>query len=151
MIDHLLDNKAVEGSVDPFDLDHREIKPGNQRASLVPRFRLRTARPSLVPVGRELWWAEEPGAVQVVVEQVTPDPAGPGTVLVMKVMSGARRAQALRFAPSACFSVLTTHTFGNGLRPMPQIPFTHVPEAPDPRDGHIEPEADVPRAPAAAS
>ena len=151
MIDYLLDNKAVEGSVDPFDLDHREIKPGNQRASLVPRFRLRTARPSLVPVGKELWWAEEPGAVQVVVEQVTPDPAGPGTVLVMKVMSGARRAQALRFAPSACFSVLTTHTFGSGFRPMPEIPFTHVPEAPDPRDGHIEPEADAPRAPAAAS
>jgi len=46
---------------------------------------------------------------------------------------------------------LTTDTFGSGFRPMPQIPFTHVPETPDPRDGHIEPEADAPQAPAAAS
>ncbi|HUA27838.1 MAG TPA: hypothetical protein VMC03_03055 [Streptosporangiaceae bacterium] len=33
-----------------------------------------------MPAGKELWWTEEPGAVQVVVEQVTPDPVGPGGV-----------------------------------------------------------------------
>ena len=151
MIDLLLDHKAVEGSVDPFDFDHREVKPGNVRASAAPRFRITTTRPSLVPVGKELWWTDEPASVQVVVEDVQPDATGPGSVLVMKVMSGATRARALRYAPSACFSVLSTQTYGGGYQPMAQIPFTHVPETPDPRDGHIEPEADAARASAAAS
>jgi hypothetical protein len=146
MIDHLLDHKAVEGSVDPFDFGHREVKPGNTRASAAPRFRLRTPRPSLVPVGKELWWTEEPASVQVVVEEVTPDADGTGSVLVLKVIRGATRAQPLRWAPSACFSILTTQTYGAWAGPMTAVPFTHVPEVPDPRDDHIEPEGDAARA-----
>ena len=47
--------------------------------------------------------------------------------------------------------ILSTQTYGGGYQPMAQIPFTHVPETPDPGDAHIEPEADAAQAPAAAS
>jgi hypothetical protein len=143
MIGYLLDHKAVEGKVDPFDFDHREIKPGNQKATNVPRIRLTTAWPSMVPIGKELWWTEEPARVRVVVESVTPDRRGPGSILVLKVMEGVSAAQPLRATATATFSILTTDTYG-GYRKLPtDDPFTHVSEQLDATTDHIEPEGDA--------
>lgn len=147
MISYLLDHKAAEGELDPFDFDHREVRAGNTRASSVPRIRLRTARPSLIPVGKELWWAQEPEKVKVMVEETSADPMGPGSVLVLKVLSGANGAALpLRTISRACFSVLTTSTYGD-YAPMPATdPFTHIPERAETTAQHIEPEGDTPAA-----
>jgi hypothetical protein len=131
MIGYLLDHKAVEGTVDPFDFEHREVKPDNKRATNVPRIRLTTAWPSMVPVGKELWWTEEPAKVRVVVESVTPDRHGSGSVIVVKVMDGVSAAQPLRTAATACFSILSTRTFGGYLPVTDADPFTHIPDQPD--------------------
>jgi len=77
-----------------------------------------------------LWWTEEPGEVQVTVEQVTPDPASAarsssGSLVRLKVMEGARAAVGLNvIGASASFSVLTTQTFDFAILP-PEDPFTH--------------------------
>jgi hypothetical protein len=143
MIGYLLDHKAVEGKVDPFDFEHKEVKPGNKRATNVPRIRLTTAWPSMVPVGKELWWTEEPAKVRVIVESVTPDRRGPGSILILKVLDGVSAAQPLRTAPTACFSILSTQTFGGYLPVADSDPFTHIPNQPDPGTEHIEPEGDT--------
>jgi hypothetical protein len=145
MIRYLLDHKAVEGKVDAFDFEHREIKPGNTRATNVPRIRLTTASPSMIPVGKELWWTEQPAKVRVVVESVTSDRIGPGSILIVKVIDGVSAARPLRAAATACFSILSTRTFAGYLPIADTDPFTHVASQADPGTDHIEPEADTSR------
>lgn len=142
MIGYLLDHKAVDGQIVAADFDRKLVKPGNKRPSAVPEIRLRTAWPSLVPAGKELWWTEAPDKVRVLVASVTPDPAGPGSVLVLDVMEGAKAAQPLQIAETASFSVLTMSSFGDFVRLPGADPFTHVPERTDPTAMHIEPEGD---------
>jgi hypothetical protein len=142
MIGHLLDHKAVEGQIVAADFDRKLVKPGNKRASAMPEIRLRTAGPSLVPAGKELWWTEAPDKVRVVVASVAPDPAGPGSILVLDVMEGAKAAQPLQIARTACFSVLTMASFGDYVLLPDADPFTHVPVRVDPTSTHIEPEGD---------
>jgi hypothetical protein len=140
MIGYMLDHKAVEGQVDAFDFDHTEVKPGNSRATNVPRLRLMTASPSMVPVGKELWWTQEPSKVRVVVESVKSDRRGQASILTLKVMEGVSAAQPLRTAATACFSILSTHTFGGRVQFAGADPFTHIPSHVDPTTDHIEPE-----------
>jgi hypothetical protein len=143
MIRYLLDHKAVEGRVDPFDFEHKEVKPGNKRATNAPRIRLTTSWPSTVPVGKELWWTEESDKVRVVVESVTPDRDGPGSILTIKVIGGVSAAQPLRTSATACFSILSTRTFGAYLPVADADPFTHISDQPDSGADHIEPEGDT--------
>jgi len=93
-----------------------------------------------MPVGKELWWTSEPARVKVVVEGITP--MGSGSAVVLKVVEGATAAMPLRNATAACFSILSTKTFGDWA-PLPAVdPFTHIPEARASVAQHIEPEGD---------
>ena len=129
LIPYLLDHKAISGTIVSYE-DIKEVKPGNVRRTSVPRITLRTDWPSLMPIGKELWWTEEPGKVQVAVEQVTADPAGAagsssGSLVRLKVTEGARAAIGLNVVgSSASFSALTTQTFDFAMLP-PDDPFTH--------------------------
>lgn len=125
MIPYLLDHRAVEGDVVAYDGDHSEVKPGNKRASRVPLITLHSPRRCLIPRGKDLWWTDEPDRVRVVVDSVVAEPAGPGSVLTLKVMEhlddAARLATAQR---PVCFSQLTTREAWSGRLPT-QVPWTH--------------------------
>jgi hypothetical protein len=143
MVAYLLDNKAVEGEVDPVDFDHVEVKPGNTRATSAPRIRLRTRYPCAIPIGRELWWTDEPSRVQAIVSAVEANPAGAGSIVTLTITGGARAAMPLRTANFACFSILSTDSFSGYLPIAATDPFTHVPDHADPTTAHIEPEGDA--------
>lgn len=147
LIPLLLDHKAVEGAISERDFDRSEVKHGNRRASAAPRLELRTANPSLMPVGKELWWADDPGRVCAEVRAVEDDPAGPGSLVDLVIVKGATLVTGLRTAQTACFSELTTDSFP-ATYPSQSVPFTHVPAQPDSGPDHIEPEGD--QAPAVA-
>jgi hypothetical protein len=151
MVTYLLDNKAVEGEVDPFDFDHVEVKPGNTRATSAPRIRLRTRYPCMIPIGRELWWTAEPARVHAIVEAVDADPTGAGSIVTLTITGGTRAATPLRTAISACFSILSTDSFSGYLPIAATDPFTHVPDHADPTTAHIEPEGDAAEAAAPAT
>jgi hypothetical protein len=125
MIPYLLDHRAVEGTVVSYDGDHREVKAGNTRASRVPVVTLRSRRRCLIPNGKELWWTEEPDRVCVIVDSVLPDVSGPGSIVVLKVMTHVADADRLRGASGpVCFSQLTTKEVWSGRLPT-QVPWTH--------------------------
>lgn len=137
LIPYLLDHKAVTGVIERYE-DIKEIKPGNSRRSAVPRVVLRTDWPCLMPVGKELWWTDQPGSMQVTVERVAPAPGGTGSVVRLRVDQGARAASALnRPGARASFSVLTTKVF-DYTPPLPDDPFTHIPSATTTAPDHLE-------------
>jgi hypothetical protein len=125
IIPYLLDHRAIEGTVTSYDDSNREIKPGNQRASKVPVLVLRTPRPCLLPVGKELWWTDRPDRVRAVVHSVAADPDGTGSLVELKVMQNIEDARALgSVTRPVCFSQLTTKTHWAGVLPD-HIPWTH--------------------------
>jgi hypothetical protein len=138
MIPYLLDHKALEGTVVGYDEDHLEVKAGNKRASKVPIAELRTTRPCLIPVGKELWWTEHPDRVCLAVHSVVQDPDGPGSIVELKVMEHLKDARGLPSAPQpVCLSQLTTATRWSG--PLPdRIPWTHRGPDPDEVAGSLE-------------
>lgn len=137
MIPHLLDHRAVEGTVISYDGDHREVKPGNSRASRIPVVTLQSQRRCLIPNGKELWWTEEPDRVNAVVDSVLPHVSGTGSIVVLKVMGHVADADRLRHTSGpVCFSQLTTKEPWSGFLPA-KVPWTHQ-SGSDASDGSLE-------------
>ena len=81
-----------------------------------------------------------PDRVHVVIDSVSNDPDGSGSIVVLKVMKSVKDAAALGSSTTpACFSQLTTKAHWSG--PLPDaIPWTH--RVPEPQsDGNLEDEA----------
>jgi hypothetical protein len=138
MIPHLLDHRAVEGVLVAYEADHREVKPGNTRASRVPLVTIRTTIPCLIPRGKKLWWTELPDRVPVVLDGVTRDHANGGTLVRLKVMEHVDEAGTLRTVTGVvCFSQFTTRSPWP-TRVAQMVPWTH--RRPDADDGpqHVE-------------
>src|SRR5262249_46385882 len=68
MVPYLLEHKAVRGQVIAINMEHRERAVGSMvRRPLVT---LRSAAPCVMPLGKELWWSEQPAGREYVLEDI---------------------------------------------------------------------------------
>ena len=143
MVDEILVGKAISGRVASVDLTHKEVRTGNQRATLAPIVTLECDRACLVPLGRLLWWVEDCKRVQVellVAEQLTDGRSVVELKVTKNMKEGGERLEAIAtVGGSATFSVYSTDVFFPSKLP-PDDPFTHThpTQAPD----HIEDPGD---------
>lgn len=132
LIPYLLDNKAIEGTVHSCELDHKMVKPGKRQVSRAPKIVLRTTLPCVMPIGKELWWSEEPGKVSAEVVEVVDDPTGPGSRVTLLFLTNLKTADAIAERnDTLCFSELSTNVFLWDKFPT-KDPWTHAPVAPEP-------------------
>lgn len=124
MIPYLLDNKAVEGDVVRIDRDYKEI--ANVKMATRPLLTLASPDPCLIPIGRTLWWAENPGGPGWVVHEVTGASSG-GSTVTLKLTTGSTSAETPEVGETACFSVLKTKSHWPQRLPY-DAPWTHEPE-----------------------
>jgi hypothetical protein len=118
LIPLLLDNKAVRGSVEAIDLEHREV--ANVRPVRRPLVTVRCEEPCLMPKGKELYWTETPGGPCFSVHSVSNE----GKTLVLKLETGSNKVALPSVGDEATFSVLSTKVFDFAQLP-PQDPWTH--------------------------
>ncbi|WP_020473473.1 hypothetical protein [Zavarzinella formosa] len=121
MAGYVLANKAVRGTVSHVDPDHKE--PGPKRMVLRPLVTLRSPDPCLIPVGRELWWTEQPTGREFVVEEIGDAPNG-GSDIVLKLMTSTAAASLPTVGRNVCFSVHSTKPEWLGKLPS-EDPWTH--------------------------
>jgi hypothetical protein len=123
MVPYLLQHKAVRGRVVAVDREHREL--ATKRVVPRPLVTLRSPDPSLMPLGKELWWSAQPGGREYVVHAIEAAPDG-GWLVTLKLMTGSTAAVLPAVGGKACFSVHNT-------RPAPPLtlpkaePWTHRP------------------------
>jgi len=123
MIPYLLQHKAVCGQVVAVDREHREL--ATKRMMPRPLVTLHSADPCLMPLGKELWWSEQPGGREFVVHAIEAAP-DEGWLLTLKLMTGSTAAELPAVGSQACFSV-------HNIRPAPPLtlpktePWTHRP------------------------
>lgn len=134
MAAYVLGNKAVRGTVVAVDPTHKE--PGPKRMVCRPLVTLRSPDPCLIPVGRELWWTEQPEGKEFVVEEVSPGPHG-GSDVVLKLMTSSATTALPPVGCDACFSVHSTRSRWLGTLPEDD-PWTHVAAAPVPLPAPLE-------------
>ncbi|MDA8313049.1 MAG: hypothetical protein M0Z46_21025 [Actinomycetota bacterium] len=132
LIPYLLDNKAIEGTVHSYELDHRMVKPGKRQMSRAPKIVLRTTLPCVMPIGKELWWSEEPGKVWAQLVDVSDDPSGSGSLVTLLFLANMTAADAIAASSNTvCFSELSTNVFLWDKVPA-KDPWTHAPAATEP-------------------
>jgi hypothetical protein len=124
MISYLLDNKAVEGEVVRIDRDYREM--ANVKMVARPLLTLAASDPCLIPIGRSLWWTENPDGPAWVVHDVTAASGG-GSMVTLKLTTGSKSAETPEVGETACFSVLKTKSHWPQRLPY-DAPWTHEPE-----------------------
>lgn len=140
MIPLLCTQQAVEGVVVAVDRDHKEVKPGNVRATAAPIVTLHSTIPCVMAPGKQLWWTEAAG-VGVEVGAIAPAATG-GSVVELRVTKGAAMVKRdLVEGTTACFSKLSTSPYER-FGTWPELPFTHVPAPGDEPSlpGHLEAE-----------
>jgi hypothetical protein len=121
MIPYLLEHKAVRGQVVVVDREHRELAA--KRMVSRPLVTLRSPDPCLMPLGKELWWSEQPGGREYVVHGIEAAP-DEGWLVTLKLMTGSAAAELPGVGSEACFSIHNT-------RPSPPLtlpktePWTH--------------------------
>jgi hypothetical protein len=121
MIPYLLQHKAVCGRVVAVDREHREL--ATKRMMPRPLVTLRASDPCLMPLGKELWWTQQPGAREYVVHAIEAAPDD-GSIITLKLMTGSSAAELPTLDSEACFSIHNT-------RPAPPLtlprtePWTH--------------------------
>jgi hypothetical protein len=134
MIPYLLQHKAVCGRVVAVDREHREL--ATKRMVARPLVTLRSPDPCLIPLGKELWWAERPSAREYVVHATKPAGDG-GWLVTLKLMTGSAAADLPPVGADACFSVHNTRPAPPMVLPTEQ-PWTHRPAAVPPAAEPIE-------------
>jgi hypothetical protein len=137
MIPYLLENKAVRGRVIRVDREHREM--GTRSMVRRPLVTLHSPEPCPIPLGRELWWTEQPDGREFVVHTITPSPAG-GALVTLKLMTGSGGTGLPSVGSDACFSIHTTAERSPAMLP-PDDPWTHQPELPLSTPATIEDES----------
>ena len=121
-IDELLDGRGIEATIVGANHARRVVKPGNVRASAEPELVLRTGMPCPVPVGDTLNWTQDP-RVGVELVDITAD--GDGSLVTVRVVTGATFAAGLTRGAVGTFTIHNLATYG--FRPLPaNDPFTHV-------------------------
>jgi hypothetical protein len=134
MLPYLLQHKAVRGRVVAMDREHRELAT----RSLVrrPLVTLLSPDPCLIPVGTELWWAEQADGREFVIHAAGRRPGG-GSLVTLKLMTSSARTGLPAVGSDACFSVHSTAPgWPMGLprdEPWTHQP-CHSPTAPTPID-----------------
>jgi hypothetical protein len=126
MVPYILENKAIRGRVVAVDHDHREL--ASRSMVRRPLVTLLSPDPCLIPVGKELWWVEQPNGREFVVQGIQPSPTG-GCRVTLKLMTSSGATGLPDVGNQACFSI---HTTAPGwLVNLPRTePWTHQPAAP---------------------
>jgi hypothetical protein len=120
MIPYLLRHQAVCGRVVSVDRGHSEL--ATKRMMPRPLVTLHSCDPCLMPPGKELWWSEQPGGREYVVQAI--QAADAGWLVTLKLMTGSGAAELPAVGGEACFSIHNT-------RPAPPLtlpqaePWTH--------------------------
>ena len=125
MIPYLLENKAVRGRVIRVNPEHREM--GERSMVRRPLVILHSPDPCPIPLGRELWWSEQPDGREFIVQAITPGPEG-GALVTLKLMTSSGKTGLPAVGSDACFSIHTTDGWLAKL--PPDDPWTHQPEQP---------------------
>jgi hypothetical protein len=126
MIPYLLQHKAVCGRVMAVDRDHREL--ATKRMVARPLVTLHSCDPCLMPLGKELWWSEQPDAREYEVHAIEAAQGG-GWHVTLKLMTGNADAELPAVGSEACFSVHNTHPDPPTTLPKTD-PWTHRPPRP---------------------
>jgi hypothetical protein len=130
----LLDNRAVRGRVLRVDAGHREM--ATSRMVKRPLVTLLSPEPCRMPVGKELWWTEQPTGQPFVVQSVRPVPGG--TEVALKLLTSAASTLPA-VGGEGVFSVYTTEGRWFGKLPE-EDPWTHAPAAASGVAGPIDEE-----------
>jgi hypothetical protein len=119
MIPWLLENKAVRGLVVGVDPEHKEKLTRMVRRPLVT---LRSPDVCLMPVGKELYWSDNPSGREYVVHALEPA-SGRGSLITLKLMTGSD-TDLPALGTEACFSIHSTSP-GYVARLPKRDPWTH--------------------------
>jgi hypothetical protein len=125
MIPYLLDNEAVRGRVVGVTRQHKEMAA--KRRMKRPLVELLSPDPCRMPVGKELYWTEQPGGREFVVHTV--QPAGTGARVILKLMTSWTTTRLPTVGSDACFSIHSTAERWRAKLPMTE-PWTHRPAQP---------------------
>jgi hypothetical protein len=136
MIPYLLQHKAVCGRIVAIDRSHREL--ATRRMVARPLVTLKSDDPCLIPLGRELWWSEQPGGREFVVHAIPPSEGG--CLVTLKLMTGSPDAELPEVGSNGCFSIHNTRPSPFTLLPQTD-PWTHQPARGAADIGSIEEEA----------
>jgi hypothetical protein len=134
MVPALLMHQAVAGLVMHIDTDHRER--ASVKAVRRPLVTLLFPRPCLMPLGKKLWWSEQPAGREFIVHAITPLPSSEARV-TLKLMTGSDSTGLPDLGQRACFSeyrVADPHFF----RLPENDPWTHLPSTDLPLPTAIE-------------
>lgn len=114
--------QAIRGTVIAVDAEHVEPSGAGKRMVVRPLLTLELEDACPFPVGTELWWTAQPGAVKV--EILGMDPVGSGSRVVLKVKAGMTLGlPAVGEVP--IFSVFSTSWIPPAGLPT-ETPWTHV-------------------------
>jgi hypothetical protein len=102
---------------------------------------LHSPDPCPIPLGRELWWTEQPDGREFVVEAVVPSPEG-GALVTLKLMTGSGATALPAVGNVACFSIHTTGGHWPSMLPRDD-PWTHRPDEPPAPVMPIEDDSEV--------
>jgi hypothetical protein len=123
MIPYLLQHKAVCGRVVFVNRTHYEL--AIKRMMPRPLVTLYSPDPCLMPLGKELWWSQQPGGREYVVHAIEAAP-GDGWLITLKLMTGSAAAELPSVGSDACFSVHNTRPAPPMMLPTAE-PWTHRP------------------------
>ncbi len=121
MIPYLLQHKAVCGRVVTVDREHREL--ATKRMMPRPLVTLHSPDPCLMPLGKELWWSEQPGGREYVVQAIEVAPKDEWFI-TLKLMTGSTAAELPAVGNEACFSTHNTRAAPPLTLPKME-PWTH--------------------------
>jgi hypothetical protein len=138
MIPYLLENRAVRGRVVRVDLEHREM--AKRKPMPRPLVTLLSPDSCPIPLGRKLWWSEQPDGREFVVQAIAPTPEG-GALVTLKLMTGSGKTGLPTVGNVACFSIHTTAE-GRPTILSRDDPWTHQPERPPALPAPIEDESE---------
>jgi len=101
MIPYLLDGKAIEGKVVQVDLNYAEI--ARVRTVRRPLVTIVTDTERPLPMGKELWWTENPSGRPWVIHRSETTTAG--LQVTLKLTTSGRNAPLPSLGDQACFSI----------------------------------------------
>jgi len=84
---------------------------------------LRSPDPCVMPLGKELWWSEQPAGREYVLEDLRPAPGG-GSLVTLKLMTSSGSASLPTVGKEAFFSVHKTAPGWLAKLPL-EAPWTH--------------------------
>ena len=131
MAPYVLRDEAVIGTVVRVDPDNTELSPGGQLRRY-PIVTLETPERCGIPVGKQLWWTEDPNRARpwIVREVVPPTGASqPWTITLRRMVSATKHARLPVDRSDAAFSVHNLHDYLPRFPAEADVPWTHQPSA----------------------